>query len=540
VKKQLTILLFITLGASLTGKSQSTVFGLFRNSQKIADKNYGDENYAEAIEVYKKVLIKNPEDQNTRIKLAQSYFFVKDFKAAVSTYNKFLENKGDALPWKDFYRYAEAQATLGDYRAAVDNYKKCLEHEPNNEIVAKKIWRLNNIQYLYEDSSHFSIWPININTNNGELCAVQYKDGIVYTSNKKSSSAFESVNGKLNSPFYKLYNAKWQTDTTGRNAPIFLESKSFGRSLKAKYNTGPVAFYKNYTRMVFITTSQKTGDTGNRNLGIYFAILEGNKWKQVSAYPHNSDQYSIGDVTISEDGETMYFSSDMKGGFGGKDIYVSKMVNNQWSRPKNVGDEVNTSEQEVFPYLHANGTFLFSSDGHAGMGGLDIFKAQVSTDGISEPQNIGYPINSGYDDFGVTLDSLGTHGYLSSNRRNGAYDDDIYEFDMDLQTYPFTIAGVIKFKEHTWSDESAIHIWPNVKIILMDSWKNSKVEEVSSDKSGNFSVSIPYFSKYYIQIIDEAGEEHKASLEILKYKTETSAHEIVVVKDIFKQNADQK
>jgi len=164
-----------------------------------------------------------------------------------------------------------------------------------------------------------------------------------------------------------------------------------------------------------------------------------------------------------------------------------------------------------------------------------LFKTEIKSDGYNEPQNLGYPVNSSYDDFGLALDSLATHGYFASNRKRGGYDDDLYELDMDLQQYPITITGVMKFKEHTWSEKSAIQPWPDVKFYLIDSRHGKSVFEGVTGAGGRFSITIPYFSKYFLQIVDTSGNEHKASLEIAKYRSEISNHEIVVVKDIFNQ-----
>lgn len=275
-------------------------------------------------------------------------------------------------------------------------------------------------------------------------------------------------------------------------------------------------------------------------MGLYFAALADNQWTIMSAYPFNSVDYSINDVTINEEGTTLYFSSNMKGGIGGKDIYTSQQIDGRWSKPHNVGEPINTSGDDVFPFLHAGRTLYFSSDGHAGLGALDLFKSQIKPSGYEEPENLGYPVNSGSDDFGLSLDSKGVQGYLTSNRKNGGYDDDTYEFAIDLQTYPFTITGLVKYKEHAWSDQSAIHVWKNAKVSLVDSWQNKVTYATTTDADGNFSIIIPYFNRYHIVIVGEDGNEYKVSLDIQEYRTETSEYEIVIVRDIFTQNADQK
>lgn len=528
------------LAAARNGECQSTVFTIMHNRQQLADKNYAEGDYIEAIELYKSILTKKSGDPLTRLKLARSYYHAKQYRQAVSQYDRYLKT-GEILPAGDQYTCAEAQVSLKNYLGAIEFYKAYLQGERDNDMIAKKIWRLNNIHYLYEDSSNYAVRSLNINTAFGELCPVRYGNGIVFTSNRRGSAkAIEEVNAKLNAPFYQLYTSSWKKDSTVQWGAVLGKPAPFARTIKSRFNTGPVAFYNKSTQMIFVASSDKSEENGKSTLGLYFASIEGDQWKVVSSFPYNNTSYSINDVTISEDGKSIFFSSDMKGGFGSNDIYSSQWKDNRWSKPLNLGETINTSQDEVFPYLHSDGSLYFSSNGQPGMGQLDIFKVEVKADGFGEPQNMGYPLNSSYDDFGLSLDSAAVTGYFTSNRKNGGYDDDIYEFDVDLQTYPFIVTGVVKFREHTWSDETAIQNWANVKISVIDSWRGKTVFQSITDKDGNFSITIPYFSKFYLQILDEAGMEHKVSFELEKHRREASSHEIVIVKDIFTQHELQK
>jgi tetratricopeptide (TPR) repeat protein len=516
------------------GRAQSSVFSIFKDPLTLANENYSQGNYASAIELYRGVLEKRPEDISTQLKLAQAYYQVKDYTNSVAFYNSYLGHERDELSFADMFRYAEAKVVLQDHVTALTYYKKCLQRDPKNDMIAKKIWGINNLNYLFEDSSRYAVQELSINSPYGELAPVPVRDGLVFTSNRKVSQAVERVNARLNDPFYQLYKTSWKAaSTTGML--IMTEPKRFAGSISSPYNTGPLAFYNKGNNMVFVSSSADVNGNGGYTLGLYFAVLEANKWKIVSSYQHNSSAHSINDVSINEDGTVLYFSSDMKGGLGGNDIYSSQLKDGRWSTPQNLGEDINTSQNEIFPYLHLDGSLYFSSDGLPGLGQLDLFKSEIESAGYSEPQNLGYPINSSYDDFGLAFDSLATHGYFTSNRKRGGYDDDIYELDMDLQQYPITITGVMKFKEHTWSEQSAIQPWPNVKFYLIDSRHGNSVFEGVTGAGGRFSITIPYFSKYFLQIVDPSGNEHKASLEIAKYRSEISNHEIVVVKDIFNQ-----
>lgn len=513
--------------------AQETVFSLMKSSSRLGDREFERGEYETAIDYYKRALAANQGNTDVLARLAQCYYNLKDYSKCVETYDTMAGLK-KPLNWNETFRYAEAQSALGNYDAAIAYYKRCLDGDKENELVSKKIWALSNINFLREDSSHYRVSPLTaVNTRASELGAVQYSTGIVFISNKKGTRPVDLATDEPSGPFYELYVTKWSEDSVSKEK-TFKKPLHFATSLGLSQNAGPVAFFDGLKKMAFIASASKPGEDGSRSLGLYFAEFKDSKWKVTSVWAHNSDNYSITDITINEEGTRLYFSSNMKGGSGGKDIYTSILkADGNWTKPSNLGEIINTKGDEVFPYLHRNGTLYFSSDGHPGIGGLDIFQSAIRPNGFSEPENIGYPVNSHADDFGLTFDSLATHGYFSSNRGNGGFDDDIYQFEMDLQTYPFQMTGVLKYKAHTYSDTTDIHIWSNAKLKLVDTWQGTELQETTTGSDGVFSLTIPYFSRYHILVTDEKGIEHKASLELEKYRTEAFRYEIVVVKDLF-------
>jgi tetratricopeptide (TPR) repeat protein len=529
---QLLLIGLIGFVTTLNVSGQTSVFTVFTNATEEANRSFLEQDYPKAIENYKAILKKNPSNKEARLNLARSFYQLKRYREAIGAYDEYMRTSNTSLPANDIYSYAEAQSTEKNYAAALVFYKRLFEADPDNHVVAQKIWRINNIQYLFEDSTHFAVRSLPMNTRAGELCPLSTEDGLIFLSNRVRNTMQDHTNKKANMPYYERYRMMWKTDTiTGMKIPKGKVSV-YSTGSRSQFNSGPIALYNGQTQMVYVATSDNASDVGDRTLGLYFSIKENNKWKRVSAFAFNSMDYSIYDVTINEDGNKLFFTSNMKGGIGGKDIYRSELKDGQWTKPENAGDIINTPYNESFPSWHEGGVLFFSSDGHPGLGGLDIFRVPITPSGFGEPQNLGHPMNSSHDDFGISFD-LPTHGYFSSNRKNGAFDDDIYEFDMDLQTYPFTITGIIKFKEHNWSDQSEIRSWPNVSFALIDSQNGNTVFQGTSGPEGQFSLTIPYFSRYYIQIFDEGGKAHKASLELQKYRTETHVHEIVVVKDIY-------
>lgn len=533
MKKRNFFLALILLLISFNGVCQESIFMLLKNDVALADGYFESNSFSSALQLYLNAEKKSGSPKDISLKIARCYYFLKQYEKAAAVYERFKAGN-DELPVTDLFYLAEAKAATGNYNKAIEYYKDYLSRNPGDELTIKKIWRLNNIQFLLEDSLHYSVRPISLNTEYGELCAVSFRGGIVFMSNREEVGLVDHINASINTPFYRLYYANAFNDTIMNRDLIYDKPEIFSNELNFKYHTGPVNFYKK-SRMVFTASGSEASKAGKRTLKLFFAEEIEGVWKVTGSFPYNDMNYSISDPAISEDGKLLFFSSDMDGGFGGKDIYSSEFLNGKWTTPVNLGETINTTHDEVSPFLHNNNkTLYFSSNGHAGLGGLDIFKAEIKMDGFSEVQNLGYPLNSNSDDFGIVIDSLNTHGYLTSNRKNGGFNDDIYEFDMDIQSYPLEINGIIKYIEQNWVDSSELKILPNAKLYLIDNIKNITVAEGKSDNTGNFTIVVPYFSTYKIRVTGEKIEEGIVSFEVPKYRKENYKYEIVVVRDGFK------
>lgn len=528
--KSIFVILVLLLKVS-EGTAQETVFSLLKSDAKLADTYFANKDYQKALSLYRNAAKKKP-SKEIDLKIARSHLFLKQYHEAVTAFEKYAQRA--ELPTADVYNYAEAQSGISNYERAIEMYQSYLSRVPDDEHAMKKVWRLNNKQFLFEDSSHYEVNPINVNTSYGEISAKPYKDGLVFVSNRKGIRPIEKIDAFSHASFYKMFFSAVLNDTLQSDSLIMKSPVLFSRDFNSRFHMGPFTFYMYQTKMVFTSTASKKGKDGSRTLQLYFAENNGGRWKIVGHFPYNSSDYSVSDPWISPDGTILYFSSDMKGGFGKKDIYRSRYKDGQWSKPENVGEFINTKDDETFPFLFQN-TLYFASNGHAGLGGLDIYRADGDGNIFSEPQNMGYPLNTNYDDFALSMDSLGNHGYFSSNRRRGGYDDDVFEFDMDLQTFPLQITGVMKIKDQNWSNQE-LRLMPNAKIQLIDNHRNITVFEHTCDASGNFSITIPYYSKYKLKVIGEDGIENVVSLELSKHRKEHDQHEIVVVKDIFKSN----
>lgn len=217
-----------------------------------------------------------------------------------------------------------------------------------------------------------------------------------------------------------------------------IPSVSFSKKLNSKYHEGPSVFYDNGNKIIFTRNApadanfwtKLKGDEVTR-LRLFSAEMKGKDWENIRELPFNSNDYSCGHPAITNDGKLMFFVSDKLGGFGGTDIYYSTFTNGAWSSPVNAGPKINTVGDEMFPFLDATGYLYYSTDGLPGLGSLDIFvvKMNLETREVLSPvRNLGAPLNSQYDDFGIITDADRSVGYFSSNRKRGGSDDDIYKF----------------------------------------------------------------------------------------------------------------
>ena len=266
-----------------------------------------------------------------------------------------------------------------------------------------------------------------INTDKLEFSPVFYENGIVYVSSRHKSGPIDK---KIGESFFELYYA--ETDMDGMPG----DPQNFSLQINSQVHEGPVSFDRFADVMYFTRSNSKRGITkanssGKVGLKIYEAKRGTYDWQDVKELPFNSDEYSCVHPSFSSPDNTLYFASNMPGGYGGYDLYMVEKKADTWSKPINLGPEINSSANEVFPFIHESGTLFFSSDGHQGYGGLDMFKIDISDQTWGKVVNLGLPFNSPKDDLGFILNPEGTRGYFSSNRSGGLGEDDIYHFDAD-------------------------------------------------------------------------------------------------------------
>lgn len=351
-------------------------------------------------------------------------------KLQIANCHRLMNNPGDAMIWyekaladgplsdADMLNYAQILSTLERYDSAHAILEKYQHQENWIEIRAEGF---ENVEKFYLNGLAYDINEFGFNSEEADFSPTFKNDSIIVF-----------VTGR---PFRGMFKPEYKADETlflnlfeiGENGPEQLQ-----RGINTRFHEGPTIFYANSQKMLFTrnnynNSSAAVSEFGINHLKLYEASIKPNgRWEKPIDFPYNSDEYSVGHPALTPDEQTLYFASDMPGGYGGVDIYKCQRTNSGWSQPENLGPIVNTPRDEMFPYVSVNDFLYFASDGHEGIGGLDIFRLDMLNPS-GKPHNMGFALNTNKDDFGIVLDNiLGNEGYFSSNREGGTGGDDIY------------------------------------------------------------------------------------------------------------------
>lgn len=487
--------------------------------------------YAKAIPQYLKAAKKGNEEGMR--KLAHCYYMVRDYEAAGEWYEKVKENESHSgETWFEYghvllqqQRYDEAKVIFGKAEAKGD------------QRGAKFAEALAHMDQWYKDTARYSIQNMSFNTASAEFGAFPYADGLVFASNRESGSRDNLYEG-TNTPFLNLYFTKEKDyDRNKWGSPEALKGdirSSYHESNFSMSESDSVRAW--FSRNNFLDGKKKRSKDKLILLKIYTAEMDGKKGNAVSGFPYNSDEYSLTHPMVSPDGKTLFFSSDMPGGEGGKDLYSSTWDGSAWSPPQNLGPNVNTPADEVFPFLHPDGSFYFASNGHPGFGHLDIFKLNKLTDADRKtPSNLGAPVNSPFDDFGLYLAPASDKGFFSSNRPGGRGDDDVYAFTMAAPAIEiFVKDSISKFP----IEQARVELWnketDETASFLTDSLGRADFE-INSNFTYQVKVVTPDFEDYLIDIDPNSEATGLQSRYVVSLYNPPPALTAVVVDDSTKQ-----
>lgn len=266
-----------------------------------------------------------------------------------------------------------------------------------------------------------------INSNKLEYSPAFYEDGIVFISSRASSKKYRIKDTRIDKNIMSIYLARRS------EAGLLQNPEPFSEELLSTVHEGPITFDRTadnifFTRNNIVKGRPKKAKDGIVKLKIYTASKVGDKWSNIKDMKFNDNDFNTAHPAISVEGNVLYFSSDRPGGMGGMDIWKVNRTGDDWSAPENLGPNINTDSDEIFPFIHADGSLYFASGGHSGFGGLDLYSSAFSNNSFSKVVNLGKPFNTENDDFGFIIDRDKKNGYFSSNRAGGIGDDDIYSF----------------------------------------------------------------------------------------------------------------
>ena len=409
-----------------------------------ADKQYDLYAYNLALKTYEEVLKVQPNNAHALARTGDCYFQLNRPEDALPWYDKAAKRQdvepvtllhygktllqtGDyagAKKW--FLRYAETDATVGNHYAALCDYA--------TQTAGKE--------------SLYAVKNEALNTVAADFSPAFYVNRVAYSSSRTDIQ--RQTQSKSNSDWSgAAYN---QLFVTQRNADgIYLQKPQFLRSdLQNAYNEGPVSFSADGKRVAFcrnnfIDGTRQIAEKGI-SMSLYTADVVDGNWMNIKPFAYNGSDFATGFPTLSPNGNMMLFASNQPGGLGGWDIYVTNYVSGNWTTPRNVGSPLNTPGNEVTPFYDGKDVY-FSSDWHNGLGGLDIFRAELGEESVSNVYHLGPGINSSYDDYGFIYSDDQKIGYLTSNRPGGRGHEDIWQAIKTRESNP--VAEVVTIPAST-------------------------------------------------------------------------------------------
>ncbi|UBM58867.1 OmpA family protein [Marinilongibacter aquaticus] len=411
-----------------------------QSSLKSGNKAYDKQSYVLAVKRYEEYVdgakTGDKDLPEALSKLAYSYKKLQDYRNAERVYRILFRRYEKILDSKEYLYFAQVLASLSQYRESQLYYSKYGQMQAEDERAKKFSVAYMDISPFFRDSALYHVDYVEaINSRQADFSPMYFGKGLAFVSSRDESGSVKRVYMNNETPFLDLF---LFPDTTALlTGELIAEgmdaSKPFSKNLNSKFHEGPMAFFKDEKQIIFTRNnyekSRKKSGNGVNNLKLFSAKYTGSEWDYVEELPFNSDDFSCGHPTLNVENSQLYFISDMPGGFGGTDLYVVDYNRGQWSSPRNLGPEINTEGNEMFPFIDEFDNLYFASDGQAGLGGLDVFFVEMENGKpTGEPVNLGAPINSPQDDFGLITNGYRTSGFFSSNRKKGFSDDNIYTF----------------------------------------------------------------------------------------------------------------
>ncbi len=468
---------FVSISASVFAQNKDT---------KAADKLFSRYEYVSAAKEYQKLVDNGKGDGYVYKQLADTYYNMFNTTEASTWYAKATESSQDA---ETYFRYAQMLKANGKYEEANKQMNKFASMVPNDLRAKAFKENPNYVPKILGKNVSYTVNSLAVSSDKSDFGAVMYDNTLYFTSARNGARKNYGWNDE---PFLDVY-----TSTMG-DSGTFSEASTL-TSVNSKFHDGPVTISTDGNTMYFSSDSFREGlfekDKVNKlKLGknnLYVATKSGDSWTNIKPLPFNSKDYSLSNPSLSRDGKTLYFSSNMPGSLGGVDIWKVSVNGDTYGAPENLGNKVNTEGNESFPFIaDDNSTLYFASSGKQGLGGYDVYQIDLAKG--SEAVNMGKPVNTEKDDFAFTFNKAKNLGFLSSNR-NG--NDDIFS------ATPICGVDLLVVVTNAKTGE----ILSNAKVAILDDKKNVIATETSNDK-GEVNFRVECDKPYSIQASKDGFE----------------------------------
>jgi outer membrane protein OmpA-like peptidoglycan-associated protein len=411
MRKLYVTLSFVMVSGMLSAQNQYT---------KTADKLFNRYEYVDAAKEYLKLAEGSKADNYVYKQLAESYYNVFNTKEAVKWYAKVVEQKQDA---ETYYKYAQMLKAEGNFKEADQQMQQFAQLAPNDQRAKTFVSKPNYLPELQGQTKLYDVAKSDVSSDKTDFGAVLTNDNNIYFASSRNTS--RKTNSWNEEPYLDIYRATYNANGTISDA-VAVEN------INTKWHDGPVSITNDGATMYYGSesfnekefTKDKPKNAKFGKIYLYKATKQGDNWTNGKPLPFNNKGYDVRNPSISKDGKTLYFSSNMPGGFGGEDIWKVAVNADEYGTPENLGAKVNTEANESFPFITEDNILFFSSNGKTGFGGLDVFKMDLNKG--TESINVGEPVNTSKDDFAFTYNTTKKVGFFSSNRGGN---DDIFKAD---------------------------------------------------------------------------------------------------------------
>ncbi|MFC4636646.1 OmpA family protein [Dokdonia ponticola] len=460
-----------------------------------ADKKFDQYAFVDARKIYLDVVEKGYESADLFQKLADSYYFNAEYTSAEVWYKKLIDQYQEEIQPEYYFRYAQTLRALKNYElsdAMMTKFNQLKDTDTRATLFAESPDYLREISE-YKKSKYILEDIRSINSRYSDFAPTEFEGRLIFASSRDSGGGVRRIHKWNNQPFLDLFQTR-----VGEESGSFSKPSKFNKQLNSKFHESTTTFSKDgntvyFTRNNYTKGTYKKDKNGTNKLKIYKSTREeGKGWTEAVELPFNSDEYSTAHPSLNADNTKLYFASDMEGTVGLSDIWVVDILEDgTYGTPVNLGPSINTEGRETFPFMSKNGNLYFASDGHPGLGGLDVYVTSFqSQSDEQEIINVGKPINSSYDDFTFILNDDTKIGYFASNRKTGMGSDDIYRFLQEEIPCDILVKGKVLDKESGAPIQGAT-------VQLLDS-ENQVVSSMLSEANGDYNFDTANCEEQYI------------------------------------------